>query len=1192
MNIAGLLDLLRQVEAYQELVATLRGGNGPGGRLGLPRYGRPAVVAALHGDLGRPLVVLVPRVDQAIKLTEDLQAWSSQPGVVERFREPTPSPYDRAPWGEGARNNRLALLAWWQAVESPLGGDGGRPGAPLVVISARALMQKTLPRREFLSHTRSLRVGQMVRLDKLLGAWLQAGYRPATVVEEPGTFSRRGGIFDICPPGATAGVRAELFGDEVESLRSFDLVTQRTLGPLESALIPPASEALPKHGPRVASALAGGGGHDGAEWLSDLPQLEQGVPFPAIEFYLPYFYGQPATVLDHLPSSALVLVEDWSGLKTEMEEIGRRAERTRAERESGDLLMGLPPDYPSPIAEPESILGQLEERGALVLGGLLEGSDRAGLAEAFQPGPRYGGQIKPLLDHLARLHLNGERVVMVSRQAARLAELWHERGIARAPVEELVEPPADGTVTFVKGTLGDGFSLRGRLARDEGQRTLVATKAEPLLHLFTDAEVFGWARPEPRQAPRTRAIAPETHYADISPGDLVVHIDHGIGRFEGLVTRTIGGVSQEYLLVAYAEHDQLYVPVHQADRLSRYIGADELRPTLHRLGGTSWAQAKAQARQAVEEMADELLELYATREMVEGHAFGEDTPWQAELEASFPYVETEDQLGAIGEVKRDMERARPMDRLICGDVGYGKTEVALRAAFKAVTDGKQVAVLVPTTVLAQQHHTSFSQRLAVFPVEVRMLSRFRSRQEQGRILRELAAGKVDIVVGTHRLLQKDVHFHDLGLVIVDEEQRFGVAHKEILKQLRTEVDVLTMTATPIPRTLYMSLTGIRDVSIINTPPEERLPVQTHVGPYDADLVRRAVLRELDRGGQVFFVHNRVQTINSIAQQLQRLVPEARIAVGHGQMHEHELERVMLDFVGGKVDVLVSTSIIENGLDIPNANTIVIDRAELFGLSQLYQLRGRVGRGARRAYSYVFYRQPAQLTGDARARLETLAEHSELGAGYGIAMRDLEIRGAGEILGTRQHGQISAVGFDLYTRLLARAVYLRREQSEGAEEPRPGEGETLPLPDIVTIELPLSSYIPEEYIPESEFRFRLYRRMAGLTSLEAIDRMAGELADRFGPIPDEVDNLLFQLRVKLLASRAGVLTVTTFDGQIAIYMDVLEDANRPALQRYLGGAARVSKRAIWLRQEGEAGESPWQVALVQTLERLADWSATD
>jgi len=636
----------------------------------------------------------------------------------------------------------------------------------------------------------------------------------------------------------------------------------------------------------------------------------------------------------------------------------------------------------------------------------------------------------------------------------------------------------------------------------------------------------------------------------------------------------------------------LYVPVHQADRVSRYIGADDSRPTLHRLGGINWSQAKARTQRAVEEMADELLELYAARSTVQGHAFTQDTEWQAELEAAFPYVETDDQLRAIDQVKQDMERPRPMDRLVCGDVGFGKTEVALRAAFKAVMDGKQVGVLVPTTVLAQQHFNTFCQRLATFPVEIRMLSRFRSRPEQSRILTQLAAGSVDIVIGTHRLLQKDVTLKNLGLLIVDEEQRFGVAHKEMLKQLRTEVDVLTMTATPIPRTLYMSLTGVRDISIINTPPEERLPIQTHVGVFDEHLVRRAILRELDRGGQVFFVHNRVQTIRSIALHLQKLVPEASYAIGHGQMNERKLEQAMLSFVSGEVDVLISTSIIENGLDIPNANTIIVDRAELFGLSQLYQLRGRVGRGARRAFAFIFYQSAAKLSAHAQARLETLAEHSELGAGYSIAMRDLEIRGGGEILGTRQHGHITAVGFDLYTRLLARAVQQRREKKKEYERPvdRVPEPMLAPLPDIVTIELPLTSYIPEEYIPEPQFRFRLYRRMAGLTTLEAVDKMAAEFADRFGPIPDEVDNLLYQLRVKLLASKAGALSIMTLDSQISIRMDGLEEINRMSLQRFLANNVRVSKQAIWLRRgDGASADSSWQVALVQTLERLRDWS---
>ena len=1192
MNISVLLRLLRQVEPYRRLVDELNGAGRELTRLGLPRAARPAVAAALHQDTDRPLLIVAPRVDQAQKLADDLKSWSPRPERILRFSEPSPLPYDYAPWGVNSRFSRLAIMGLLLSGQAPFEATTLTDEPPIIVASARALAQKTLPPRDFLANTRLLKVGQVIQLDKLLRTWLQAGYQPATVVEEPGTFSRRGGILDICPPGVEGGVRIELFGDEVESLRSFDLSTQRTLNTMEQVLVPPASEALPRHGPRIAPQLRPGERTEPAEmgdWREDVVRLEEGAPFPAIEFYLPYFYQQPTSLLDYLPKQGLLLVDDWSALESELDELGRRAERMREERESAG---GLPPDYPSPLFDAAELMEDLQGQGALVLGGLTEGEVQSDLATAFSPGPRYGGQVKPLMEHLTRLHLNGERVVIISRQASRLAELWQEHGTMSWPVSDLNQAPADGTITFVNGALGDGFTLRGELDKPSAKRpaTLAAGKTYDLIHILTDGEMFGWARPEPRQAPRPRAIAPETYFNDIKPGNLVVHIDHGIGRFEGLVTRQLGGLGHEYLLVTYAEGDQLYVPTHQADRLSRYIGADDSRPTLHRLGGASWSQAKARTQQAVAEIADELLELYAARATVEGYGFGGDTTWQTELEASFPYVETEDQLRAINQVKQDMERPRPMDRLICGDVGFGKTEVALRAAFKAVMDGKQVGVLVPTTVLAQQHFNNFRQRLATFPVEIRMLSRFRSREAQGRILTELAAGKVDLVVGTHRLLQKDVTFKDLGLLIVDEEQRFGVAHKEMLKRLRTEVDVLTMTATPIPRTLYMSLTGVRDISLISTPPEERLPVQTHVGRYEPQLVRRAILRELDRRGQVFFVHNRVQTIQSVAEQLARLVPEARFAIGHGQMHEHELEKVMVAFVSGEIDVLISTSIIENGLDIPNANTIIVDRAELFGLSQLYQLRGRVGRGARRASSYFFYRNPARLSAEARARLETLAENTDLGAGYNIAMRDLEIRGAGDILGTRQHGHIAAIGFDLYTRLLAREVQMRREQKKlpGEATPPADKLALAPLPDIVTIELPLDSYIPEDYIPEAEFRFRLYRRMAGLATMAAVDEMAAELADRFGPIPDSVDNLLYQIRVKLLASKAGVLSIMSYDGQLSLRMDGLEDIDRGGLQRYLGNDVRVSKQAIWMRRERQ-GPLSWQVALVQTLERLADWS---
>lgn len=1185
MDISDLLGLLDQIEPYQAVVKALSGGRGTGWSLGLPRFARPFVVAALHGDLASPVVVIVPQAEQAQKLVQELRAWLPTPEAVLRFPEPTPLPYDRAPWGERSRNDRLAILSLLQSVDSPIGGDNRPAIPPLVISSARALAQKTLPPRQFLSHTRRLKVGQLVQLPKLLGAWLKSGYRPATVVEEPGTFSRRGGILDICPPGGVGGVRIELFGDQIESLRSFDLASQRTLNALKSVLVPPAGEALPEFGPQLAVQLSDGS-PDG-EWREDLHKMEEGVPFPGFEFYLPYLYRQPASLLDYMPAGAHLLVYEWAGLERELAEIERRAERDVAGK-----VDTLPPDYPSPIFDWDTLSAQLKKSGAVMLGGLVSdlpadggaeaGKEIADLSAVFAPGPRYGGQIKPLMEKLVNLRLGGERVVIVSRQSARLAELWREHSTEEWPVESSDSMPSDGSPTYVQGVLGGGFVLQGRVPLVGAGRP-----TKPVLHLLTDAEIFGWSRPEPRQIPKPRTIAPETYYSDIAAGNLVVHIDHGIGRFGGLVTRQLGGVAREYLLVTYAKDDQLYVPVHQADRLGRYVGADEQHPALHRLGGAGWAQTKARAQKAVDDIADELLELYAARASVQGHAFAPDSTWQAELEASFPYLETDDQLQSIVQVKRDMEQPRPMDRLICGDVGYGKTEVALRAAFKAVLDGKQVGVLVPTTILAQQHFTTFRQRLAAFPVEIRMLSRFRSRREQSSILTKLAAGQADIVIGTHRLLQKDVTFKDLGLLIVDEEQRFGVAHKEMLKQLRTEVDVLTMTATPIPRTLYMSLTGVRDISLISTPPEERLPVQTYAGVYDPQMVRRAILRELDRGGQIFFVHNRVQTIGSVAHQLRKLVPEARIAIGHGQMPERELEQVMLSFVARDLDILVSTSIIENGLDIPNANTILVNRADWFGLAQLYQLRGRVGRGARRAYAYFFFRSAADLTDDGRARLETIVEHSELGAGYSIAMRDLEIRGAGDILGTQQHGHIAAIGFDLYTRLLARAVQQRRGKEEPPSERALAKPDLAPLPDIATIELPVDSYIPQEYIKEPQFRFRLYRRMAGLTSLEAVDEMAGELVDRFGPIPDEVDNLLFQLRVKVLASKAKVLSIMTVDTQISIRADGLDGVDRPALQRYLGGGVRVSRQAIWLPWADDRTPS-WRVLLVQVLERLADY----
>ena len=1179
MTVSGLLQIYDELPAFSALAEAL-GRQEPIPALLLPQGARPSIAARLYLEQNAPVLLLTGKVEKAAAWVQALEMYLPAGDVMRRLPEPTPLPYDRGPWGERCRHGRLEVLTRLMAGQHPQMPPPERP--PLIVASARAFLQKTLPQRRFVSATRVLRVGQMLDLDKLMRHWLDVGYEPTAVVEQRGQFSQRGGILDIYPEAAPWPVRIELFGDEIDTLRYYDPATQRTLQvgearEIERVIIPPGREALPVVAQAYADSLPDDLRPDEADnlpsWRDDIAALQSGRAFPNLEYYLPLLYPQAASLLDYLPDDALVLVDDWPELETAVAE----------QRQHADIIANeqteLPPHYPSPLHQWGKIRDELEWQQPVILGEgaePAEGEPPFGLADAFEPGPRYGGQMRPLLTQLKSVQKEGERAVIVSRQAARLADLWHQEQKSRgasdllpppAPLESLPELPPPASLTFVQGALAEGFVLARRDTN------------EILLDLLTDAEIFGWKRPAPRRWRRKRPSAPETHFSDIQAGDYVVHLEHGIGRFQGLVTRYIGGMEREYLLLEYANNDVLYVPVHHADRLNRWIGSDERPPKISRLGDKSWGKAKAKAQKAADELAGELLELYAARETIHGHAFSPDTEWQAELEAGFPYRETEDQLRVIAEVKEDMERPRPMDRLVCGDVGYGKTEVALRAAFKAVMDSKQVAILVPTTVLAQQHFNTFRERLKPFPVTVEMLSRFRTPTRQRKIAQDLRNGRIDIIIGTHRLLSDDISFKDLGLLIIDEEQRFGVGHKEKLKQWRTEVDVLTMTATPIPRTMYMSLTGVRDISIIDTAPAERLPVQTYVGEFDETRLKRAILRELDRGGQVFMVHNRVLTIDIIRKQLESLVPEAAIAIGHGQMSERQLERIMLEFVEGKIDILVSTTIIESGLDIPNANTLIVDRADRFGLAQLYQLRGRVGRGARRAYAYFFHPPWRTLNEDARARLEVLAENTQLGAGYTIALRDMEIRGAGDLLGGQQSGHISDVGFDLYTRMLSNAVKQRKAAQRGEALPAP-------LPEATLIDVPLAAYIPTDYVPDGGLRLRLYRRMATLTTLEEIDEMAAELADRFGPIPDPVHNLLFQLRVKVLAERARVTAVVTEAGQVKIRLPGLEQMDRYRLQRFLGEQVRVSKTAVWLPRELSTHE--WQIELVQTLERLAEW----
>lgn len=1178
IQLSGLLDLLRAAPAYKALLDSLRSGSKAPVVLGAIRSARPFVAAALARDWNAPVVYLTARVDRAYNVTEQFPVWLGADAPIYRFAEPASPFYERAPWGESALRNRIATL-------SALVDDSAVDRHPLVVTSAKALMQRTMPINTFRRAALTLKLGDVWDIGKLLMRWQEIGYEGGTIVIEPGTFARRGGILDIFPLTLDRPVRVEFFGDEIESLRYFDPSTQRSTERIAQITIAPNREALPEHAPPVATTLGA--------WFESLPApeadvtsafadrepLSMGSAFPFIETYLPYMYRSPVSLLDYAPDNALILVDDGGELRDVVTSIEEQAIKDRAEKLAANAL---PPDYPQPYIAWDLLATAMRDHNVVYLGHAEDADasiEQPGLFEGvIAPETRFGGQLKMLLTQLRKLRNDGDRVITVTMQAARLTELWQEQeSLFFAKTNAMIDAPAAKTVTFVEGAMQEGWRLR---TADGGDT-----------HLLTDAEVFGWSRPEPRRRKVVRrSKTPEGAYADLNEGDFVVHIDYGVGKFVGMRRRTLEGLEREYLLIEYAGTDTLFVPIHQADRLSRYVGPDDKPPTLNKLGQPEWSRVKGRAKKAVEEEARELLGLYAARAGAPGHAFSPDTPWQHELEASFPYVETEDQLKAVTDVKADMEKPHPMDRLICGDVGYGKTEVALRAAFKAVNDGKQVAVLVPTTILAQQHYETFSQRLAAFPINVEMLSRFRTKEEQNRALRQLESGEIDILIGTHRIIQSDVKLKNLGLVIIDEEQRFGVKHKEHFKKLRTQVDILTMTATPIPRTLYMGLTGVRDISMIQTPPEDRLPVITHVGVFDDRLVRQAVIREMERGGQVFVVHNRIHTMQHLHERLEKIVPEARMIIGHGQMDGRTLEKVMEQYANGEYDILLSTAIIESGLDIPNANTLIVDRADLFGLAQLYQLRGRVGRSAQQAYAFFFHPSANRLTEETRARLETLREYTDLGSGYQIAMRDLELRGAGDILSTRQTGHVAAIGLNLYTQMLAQSVRDLKGDSARSAPLTPALSE-----NSIIIDLPMPAYLPTDYIPELSHRLQMYRRIGGLSHVTDVDSMRAELQDRFGRLPLAVEGLLFQIEVKIVAQAANATHVMHREHKIEVRLPYLVEINRDRLAAALGDDVTVTRTAVEVtvdpaREVGGddegAGES-WRERLIAVLNYLAE-----
>jgi transcription-repair coupling factor (superfamily II helicase) len=1214
------LERIADLPATADLLARLRAT--PPARLyaaPLLAAARLPLAAALAERLPLPLLVVVPNADAALRARDDLCAWRDGDDVL-LWGQSDAMPYEAMSPGDELIGQRLRALRALADYRAGANDPDTLAAPPLLVASVRALLQPTLTPDEFAYATTSLSEGARSDEEGLLRSLLTLGYRSAATVEAPGELSRRGGIVDVWPVGDELPLRVEFFGDEVDSLRRFDPVTQRSEQRVRSATIGPPHE-IPFW--RLADALARLDAVNVGElrreardeWQLARDRLERGERFEGRALFAPFFRERPVSLLDHMPNG-LVVFADARAIRQFAEELHAQAQDLR----DGLIRNGeLSADFPRPyllweeVFEP-GVRVQASERLALLDlattpdAALLKTNPPLGRLEPvtlpddlFTPAPLFGGQLKRLVaDAHARLE-RGEELLVVSPQAPRIQELLEEQ--PQDTSDETQDAAPSGAAidvlkqraTFTHGTLDTGWH-------------------SPALNLtlYSDVEIFGFRQRRPqatRKRRQTRSAEDRAAFLrGLKPGDYVVHIEHGIAAYEGLLRRTVDGIEREYLNLRYAGGDRIYVPVDQIDRVTRYIGAGDAAPTLTRLGTQDWERTKR-----------ELLRIYAARQLVDRPPYGPDTEWQRELEASFAYTETDDQLRALDEVKGDMERPTPMDRLICGDVGFGKTEVALRATFKAVQSGRQVAILVPTTVLAQQHLDTFNRRMGAFPVRVEMLSRFRTPKEQDAILKELRAGSIDILIGTHRLLSRDVQFKDLGLVVVDEEQRFGVRHKERLKQLRAEVDTLTLTATPIPRTLHMSLAGIRDMSVINTPPEDRVPIKTYVVPYDETLVREAILRELDRGGQVYYLHNRVQSIYAVADGLKALVPEARIGVGHGQLEEQQLEKAMLGFFNCEFDVLVCTTIIESGLDVPNANTIIIADATDYGLAQLYQLRGRVGRSANRAYAYLLYKQSKRMTDEARQRLEAIQEATELGAGFRIAMRDLEIRGAGNLLGAEQSGHIASVGFDLYSRLLEQAVTKlkqRRERGEDAPyvdllpsaaarkaqqagdaqvgtQPRPPSGarssvvdEKVLVSPLVTLDLPLTAYLPTDYITDDVVRLAVYQRLSEAENPKQIRELRQELKDRFGPPPEPAEHLLTWLHFRVLALAANVSSVITTPEEFVVRLPA-SSMGRERLKLRFAREKDVRVGPQFLRLDRRALNGNWVPRLQGVLEKLAE-----
>lgn len=1056
---------------------------------GLAGSSRQVLIAALQEDVERPMLVVTHNMFSAQKIAEDLQECLSPENVLLY-------PANELVAAEAAISSPETLA---QRMDVLIKLSKGFRGIVVVPFSG---VRRYLPISSVMAEAQiEVNVGGSLPIDSFLRQMTALGYTRTDRVELRGEMSVRGGIVDFYPLTASQAYRIEWFGDDVDSIRAFDPADQRSSDRLDRYVVPPCQELLAdgsrmeiaaNHAQKLLDKQQGKMTDRTAkerlrsELGGEIEKLREHVYFPEIYKYISLLYPERQTILDYMPSDTLLILDE----PTRLIETAKQLERDEAEWSMHLLQNGKSLPDLALARDTEEILHHRPFPTlflSLFLRQIPHSQPQNILNMTSRSMQNFHGQMNVLKSEMERWHKTGATVMMLAGNAERMERM------RRVLDDYNIETP-----TLLEGNLQSGFEM-------------------PSSHLviITEGEMFSQKQRKARRLDKKVDNAERIKsYTELKVGDYVVHHNHGIGKYVGIGTLEIAGIHKDYLHILYAGGDKLSVPIEQVDMIQKYVGNEEKEPKVNKLGGSEWTRAKSKVKASVQDIADDLIKLYAERQSAPGYSFGQDTSYQNEFEAMFPYDETRDQLRAIEEIKKDMEKTQPMDRLLCGDVGYGKTEVAIRAAFKAAMDSKQVAVLVPTTILAQQHYETFRERFAGYPINVQVLSRFRSRKEQNDTMKGLKAGTVDVVIGTHRLLSQDIIFKSLGLLIVDEEQRFGVSHKEKLKKLKTNVDVLTLTATPIPRTLHMSMLGVRDLSVIETPPENRFPVQTYVVEYSPSLVREAIERELARGGQVYYLYNRVQGIYQMAEQINALVPGARVAVGHGQMSEQELEKTILDFLDGESDVLVSTSIIETGVDIPNVNTLIVHDADKMGLSQLYQLRGRVGRSNRIAYAYFTYQRDKVLTEVAEKRLQSIKEFTELGSGFKIAMRDLSIRGAGNLLGAEQHGFIASVGFDMYSQMLADEIAKRKAEMSGEEIK-----ESKPVSTLIDVSI--DAYLPSDYIYDSIQKIEIYKKVAAIRTFEEADDVIDELVDRFGDLPQAVSNLLAVARLKVYGSLYGI-----------------------------------------------------------------------